>query len=375
MTSTEAQGNGAPPAGPPPAVARFRRLIDLARGRRAPLIHLQHNPDPDAVAAAVGLQYLLERVLGPEAVLAYTGTVGRAENRAMLRWLKIQIVPSFKIDYAQHDLIIVVDTHPGAGTCRLPRGVVPHVVVDHHPTRAPVEGVALDYQDTAFGSTSTMVGALLLENGIPIDARVATALTYGIRTDTLDLARSENAEDERVFQQVYALADKRLLGRIERARVPQDYFQTLENGLRRALITDFAVTTYVGPIGYGDAVAEIADMLFRLEGIKWVMVGGERGAVLYLSIRALAGEGVDAGAVARDVTGGHGGGHETFAGAQVPFPAAGADPREFFEEIRDRFLKEIRAKKSLTRPLTLPPDVQTEESVVRRLRPDEPEVP
>ena len=92
----------------PASAALLRRLIDLARPCKRPLVHLQHNPDPDALAAALAVQYLLKRVLNQDVVLAFTGAVGRAENRAMLRWLEIQIVHDYNIDYAEHDLVIVV---------------------------------------------------------------------------------------------------------------------------------------------------------------------------------------------------------------------------------------------------------------------------
>lgn len=338
-----------------PASARaLRMLLDLARTRRRPLVHLQHNPDPDALASGLAVQALLKRVLGVEAVMAYTGGVGRAENRAMLRWLKIQIVPAYKIDYGQHDLVIVVDTHPGSGTCRLPAGVVPHVVIDHHPVRTQVPGVEFLMVDPSYGATSTMVGALMLDNGVPVEERIATALSYGIDTDTQGLVRGCGPKDEAVYDRLHVLADKRILGRIQRARVTQEYFQVLENGLRRAQITDFTVTTWVGPVAYGDAVAEIADLLFRLEGTRWVLAAGEHAGALYFSIRALQADGVDAGAVARDIALGQGGGHEAYAGGQVRLePGTGA--AEAFEALRDRFLKAVRAKRTLTRPLTLPP--------------------
>jgi nanoRNase/pAp phosphatase (c-di-AMP/oligoRNAs hydrolase) len=339
----------------------LRRLIDLARTRQAPLVHLQHNPDPDAIGSAVAVQYLLRRLFDRETVLAATGDVKRAENRAMLKWLGIQLVPSYKIDYADHDLVVVVDTHPGSGTCRLPPGITPDVVIDHHPAERAFEGVAISMFDPSFGSTCSMVGALMLENGIPLDARVATALTYGIRTDTMDLQRGSGPRDEAVFQEVYALADKRLLGKIERARVSQEYFQILENGLRRAQIIDFTVSTYVGSISYGDAVAEIADLLFRLEGTKWALVAGTYRGTLYFSIRAIQAEGVDAGVVAREIAaGGSGGGHETYAGGQVPLKPR-EDPQVQYAKLCERFLKVVRAKRSLKRPLTPSPEAPPEE--------------
>jgi hypothetical protein len=65
--------------------------------------------------------------------------------------------------------------------------------------------------------------------------------------------------------------------------------------------------------------------------------------------------------VAREIAQGHGGGHESYAGGQYPLPK-GMDERACFDLLRDRFLKSVRAKRSLTRPLTLPPDAPTAES-------------
>src|SRR5262245_40762841 len=191
-----------------PAERRFRALLDVVRGRRRPLIQLQHNPDPDALGSGCALKYVIKRVLKVDPVIAFTGSVGRAENRAMMRYLKIQIVPAFKVDYRRHDLLIVVDTQPGAGTCRLPEGVVPDVVVDHHPSSSrSMSGVRLPLVDDAYGATSTLVGEMLLANGVAIPERIATALVYGIQTDTQDLARNASSVDEEVFSRLYPLAD------------------------------------------------------------------------------------------------------------------------------------------------------------------------
>jgi nanoRNase/pAp phosphatase (c-di-AMP/oligoRNAs hydrolase) len=284
----------------------------------------------------------------------------------MLRWLRIHLVPSYKVDYSAHDLVLVVDTHPGSGTCRLPEGVVPNVVVDHHPTsgaagEAMIQDVALPWMDPTFGATASMVGFLFVENRVPLDTRVATALVYGIKTDTQDLARAVGPLDQQVYRELMAISDARVVSRIERARLPQDYFVVLERGLRRAVVTDYCVTTHLGPVAHADSVAEMADLLFRLEGMKWAMAAGhnlEEG-VLYLSIRSIQAEGVDAGLVAREISDGRGGGHESFAAAQIVLGEGGATPDETYERVQQRFLKVIRAKKSLSRPLTIPPDAGT----------------
>ena len=347
----------------PAAEARFRRLVDLVRGSRRPLLQLQHNPDPDALASGFALKHLFKRILRLDPVIAFTGSVGRAENRAMMRYLKIQIIPAFKVNYSHHDLVVVVDTQPGAGTCRLPADVAADVVVDHHPRRQGAPHVRLSLQDEAYGATSTLVGEMLLANGVAVPQRVATALVYGIQTDTADLARNVSPADERVFAQLYAMADKKILGRIQRARVPEEYFRCLERGLRHAQVHDVAVATHLGEIEHPDLVAEVADLLFRLEGMTWSFVTGSSARVLYASIRALETEGLDAGAVARVVAEprGSGGGHESMAAAQIPIPAGVEAPAAAAEAL-DRFLTAVRVKRSLTKPLTVPIAEVSEES-------------
>lgn len=357
-TAAGAGENGV--AEPAAAVGHLRELIAIARGRRRPLIHLQHNPDPDALASAEALRFLFQRLFGVETVLAYTGRVGRVENRAMLRHLNIKIRPAFRVDYDKHDLLIVVDTHPGSGTCKIPDDRLPDVVVDHHPARHDLSHIPFLLVDPSFGSTSTMVGALFVDNGIPYDARIATALTYGIRTDTLDLSRSSSPHDDRIFREMFGQADKRALAKIERARVPQEYFVVLERGLRRAQVSDFAVTTWLGDVDHSDSVAEIADLLFRLDGIRFAMVAGWAGDRLCASLRSMATKDIRAGDVAHDISGGFGGGHDTFAALQMPMDAD-VDHDEAYQELRDRFLKAVRAKKSLTRSLAVPPDIVTTE--------------
>ncbi len=340
-----------------PGETHFRQLVDFLRGSRRPLIQLQHNPDPDALASGLALKHLIKRVLRLDAVITFTGSVGRAENRAMMRYLKIRIIPAFKVRYGHHDVVIVVDTQPGAGTCRLPEGVDADVVVDHHPPAGPHKKARLMLLEPGYGATSTIVGEMLLANGIAVPKDIATALAYGIQTDTQDLARNVSPADEYVYSTLHAVADKRILGRIQRARVPQEYFRALERGLRRAIVHDRAVTTHLGPVAHPDLVAEVADLLFRLEGMTWSFVTGAHARVLYASLRCIEAEGNDAGAVARLVAGprGSGGGHEALAAAQIPI-GAHDDAARAHEEALARFLEAIRAKKSIRRPLTLPPE-------------------
>jgi len=349
------QRSPSPPHEAAAAESRFRRLVDLARGKRRPLLQLQHNPDPDALASAFALRHAWKRFLRIDPVIAFTGTVGRAENRAMMRYLKIHIVPAFDVNYRQHDLVVTVDTQPGAGTCRLPDGVAVGAVIDHHPRLPRLVEPVLSIQDEHYGATSTLVGEMLIANGIVIPQRVATALVYGIQTDTADLARNVNPVDERVFATLYPLADLKLLGRIQRARVPESYFRALEAGLSRAEVHEVAVSTQLGEVDHPDLVAEVADLLFRLEGMDWSLVTGAHARVLYVSLRCIEREGLDAGAVARSLAHlapkGSGGGHESLAAAQIPIPP-GDTPEKLHAAVLERFFAITRPRRHSRRQLT-----------------------
>src|SRR5687767_9192412 len=63
-----------------PVKARLERLMRIARGRRRGLILTHDNPDPDSLASAVALAFLLEQRAGVECRVAYGGIIGRAEN-------------------------------------------------------------------------------------------------------------------------------------------------------------------------------------------------------------------------------------------------------------------------------------------------------
>ena len=75
-----------------------RRLLDFLSKKRkslSPLLILTHDyPDPDALAAAMALSYLAQQYFKISTRIAYGGVIGRSENRAMVRILKI---PAHKI--------------------------------------------------------------------------------------------------------------------------------------------------------------------------------------------------------------------------------------------------------------------------------------
>ena len=62
------------------------------------------------------------------------------------------------------------------------------LVVDHHPKRTPFKARFTDLR-TGYGATSTIFTEYLRAIGMEPSQRLATALLYGIKTDTLFLER------------------------------------------------------------------------------------------------------------------------------------------------------------------------------------------
>ena len=137
------------------------------------------------------------------------------------------------------------------------------------------------------------------------------------------------------------LSSKSSLVEIERAQVPAEYFKSLSASVQAAQVHDGVVISYVGPISYPDLAAEMADILLRLEGTRWVICMGVYQDNLILAVRTRSRRG-GAGQLVRAIVGDRGtaGGHGAMAGGQVPMQ--GEDPEQVARQLgRDalQFLK------------------------------------
>jgi nanoRNase/pAp phosphatase (c-di-AMP/oligoRNAs hydrolase) len=308
---------------PPVEVRTFdlqRGLARMGAGARA-LIYMHDNPDPDALAAAVGLKRLLEEGAGMRAALALGGIVGRAENRAMVDVLRIPLTPIEELTPSAFDFLAIVDSQPGTGNNSLPTDRPVDIVVDHHPARA--ESARAPWCDIRphLGATSTIVFEYLRERKIPVDAPTATALFYALRTETRDLGRESTDAERAAYLYLVPLVDHQLLYRISHPKVSRQHFAALDRALRSAQVHGDVVAVNLGELSYPDLVAEVADLLLSFEGARFVFCGGRYGNKVFLSLRADASD-ARAGTLMRQLIGtaGAAGGHGTMAGGRLHAP-------------------------------------------------------
>lgn len=320
----------------------------VLKDRRTLLIVMQDFPDPDAIAAAAALRELARSQGDVTTTLTCGGFVGRAENLALIKYLGLNIQSIENTPPANYDCIALVDTQPGAGNNALDHAVVPDIVVDHHPIRPLTRKAAFFDVRKRYGATSTIFHEYLVCSAVPVTVPLATALLYGIRSDTADFGREATQSDINAFLALYPSSNKRMLGRIALARVPRAYFQTIAAALTGALSAGACVFTVLGAVSNPDIVSEVADLLLRDEETSWALCIGLHSGEILLSLRT-SDLNVDAGKVMHYLVGrdGTGGGHTVMAGGQIPLKTE--DPiaiQKIVDAVVTRFLKKMGARKS-----------------------------
>ena len=294
-------------------------LGQVVSGQNEVVIFTHNDPDPDAIAAAVALRYLLEVRYQVHSTITYRGLIGRAENKALVKYLKEPLKNLRQINLEKADRIALVDTQPGAGNNALPKKFKADIVIDHHPLRPDTLNAKFADIQLEIGATSTLLTSYLLAAEIEIPPAIATALFFGIKTDTMGLSRNANPMDVQAYFHLQSLIDVNALVKIEQAQVPMEYFQSIDSAIHACKLVDQdTVIVYMGALSYPDLGAELADFFMRLIDIKWVLCMGVFKGELILSIRSRS-KRIGAGQLITEIIAGKGsaGGHGSMAAGHI----------------------------------------------------------
>ena len=242
------------------------------------LIYIKGSPDPDAIAASFVLKLMCEH-FGTKARVYSPVFPSLPQNIKMVKDLHLPI--RFGTDYEnknQFDSYAVLD-HQSASVEGL-SGVIPCAIhIDHHESEEKKISIDLDIVIEEIGSTSSIMAFIIRELETELNfnkalwIRVATALYYGIQTDTDDFQHAGPLDREAV-KIISPYCDNRLIGEISSipfSKEVVEYFSlALEN---RVQYKDWFITG-IGFIDetYRDAVAIIGDFLLKLEDISTAVV-------------------------------------------------------------------------------------------------------
>ena len=261
--------------------ARVALEETLVKVRGEPLVILiTGHPDPDAIGSAMAHQRICES-LGVPATIAHVWPLSHRENRALAKLLHLEMLQvSTRGELERFKYLSLVDTSQPEPTIELPQTLSLLTIVDHHRRQKPLEAPFVDVR-TDLGASCTIY-AQYLEGGLaPLsnerreDARVATALVFGIQTDTDDFTLA-SPQDLRAAAYAKSFCDTDLLSRVGRRAVGAAAMDVLGRALASLVVVrDFAFAG-VGnvPLPDRDAIATAADFILRREDIDTVVVYG-----------------------------------------------------------------------------------------------------
>jgi nanoRNase/pAp phosphatase (c-di-AMP/oligoRNAs hydrolase) len=299
---------------------RVVEMRELLASREKVGILLQPDPDPDGIASGIALRAVLGRK-SPTAPLISFGAVKRPENRAMVAALGIDVRIVTPAELEEFDGLALVDVQPPVfGESPPARVLSVDVVIDHHPERGGYDTVLGDIR-TAYGATSSILTEYVRAANIEVRPRLATALLYGIKSDTQLLGRETSRDDIRAFAFLHALHSPALLRRIERPALPIDGLRALGRALGATQVEDGIHLLVLGRVRE-DVIPQVADLGLQAEGAEWSIAAGLVAGDLVFSVRNV-GYVRAAGEVVRAVVErlGVGGGHRTMAKGIIPLKA------------------------------------------------------
>lgn len=365
---------------------RIQQLSDLLDGRKDALILMHNDPDPDAIACGCALDRLLHyRIPDLKTTISHGGMIGRAENRTMVDLFAPTILHTPMAEAGgivkKYDAILMVDTQPIAGNHLLYGVDYPEdllvLAIDHHPPRRSQVRALIHDVRPEVGACSSLLFEYLAVAGVPFDGELATALFYGIKSDTRGLSRHTDILDVWAYTALRNLTQNDLLSQIEQVQLPRSYFRSLSDALSNTVIypcqpaadrqngndgkegeekypcSDNVVVSLLFDMRRPDMASEVADMLLRLENVSWAICLGIYDGRLVISVRSENPE-ARAGRLVRSIVGrsGSAGGHDTMAGGRIHMPDS--TPAERIAELHalvPRFLRELGIANATGLPL------------------------
>ena len=286
--------------------------------------------DPDALASAMALQRII-RSRVKSVTIARTNEITRPDNLAMIRYLNIPVVkwrPSMRRKFQRFALVDSQASHNPAFA-----GLEFSVIIDHHPRStdpcsAPFQDIRPDY-----GSVSTMMTEYLYSAGIRPARLLATALQYGIRTDTATFGRGCTDVDLRAYHYLSRFGDAGLMNRILRSEYMPEWLPYFSRAFETLRPCGRGSYVWLGKVESSDILVVLADFFLKVHGLRWVAVCGVSAGRIIVVFRGGYGK-MDLGAVAACVFPeiGGGGGHKTMARAEAALVDVPVEARSGLEE-------------------------------------------
>ena len=190
------------------------------------------DPDPDSIASALALKRLLwHRITA--CVISPIRPITRPQNQRLVKLLGIGLTPIEKIHPEDFNRKALVDNQPEHhetfGSFSF------DAVIDHHPRLPDTRAKFVDIRPE-YGATATIMTEYLREARIKPSLKLATALYYGIKTDTANFERPSVEADMRAFHYLFQFTRRPLVRRLEFAEFNLPMLRYFQLALNRHCI-------------------------------------------------------------------------------------------------------------------------------------------
>ena len=309
------------------SLPNLRKMLDLLTRDARWLIVI--NADPDAMASAMALKRIMSHRV-QDVAIAKVNAISRPDNLAMIRYTHLRMERFYPGMLPHFDRFALVDSQPGHHPAF--KDIPFSIIIDHHPL--PEKPVTAAYSEIKpeYGATSTLLTEYLYNLNIRPGKLLATALQFGIKTDTNNFERHFYDVDLRAYQYLNRFADHILLSRIARSEFHLHWLDLFAKACTNLYaMGSSGQYVFAGKVDNPDILVNIADFFMRVFEIRWAAVAGLYDDTVVVIFR---GDGLsrDVGRYAAQVFRelGSAGGHKAMAKAEFPLAAAGGEDLELF---------------------------------------------
>ncbi|MBX0284722.1 DHH family phosphoesterase [Haloarcula salinisoli] len=269
------------------SVSKPRRLWELLGDSGTLTIVCHDNPDPDCLASAVGLGTIAAAAGIDERHILYSGEISHQQNRALVNLLDIELEP-FRPEVVRNrppeDLLAFVDHSIPGENNRVPPETSVDIVIDHHP----VDEISAQFVDNreAVGATATIMTEYIRALPIEPTPRVATALLFAIRRETLDFLRGVTRNEYEAAAYLHEYSETKMVRQLSTPAVSSATVDTIAHAIENRQVTGSVLISQVGRTSERDALPQAADYLMTLEGVETTIVFGLVENTIQISARS-----------------------------------------------------------------------------------------
>lgn len=253
-------------------------LIETIKKYPRMLIYIKGSPDPDAIGGSYVLKLLCE-AHGTEGSIVSPQEASLPQNIKIIKDLHLPIRFKAVVDCKKHfDGYAILD-HQSVFVEGI-TGVIPCAIhIDHHEPAVDEFPVDLQIQTEKVGSTSTLIIHLLKELGVTFTnsrwRSAATALYYGIQTDTDDFQHAGKS-DHQALEIISPYVDRELLHKINALPFTREAMHFFHQALQNQIHYKDWLISGIGFINekYRDTLGIIGDFIIKRESIETVVVFG-----------------------------------------------------------------------------------------------------